>query len=181
MPRIKPVKPDSTDTRTAETLASVKAKLGMLPNLFTTLAQSPAALNSYLYLTEAVTTGHLTSKQRELIAIAVAQENECEYCLSAHTAIAKGLGLNDEAIKHARAGAATHSLDNAIVVFAIKMVRSRGGVSDADFMAIRKAGGDDSFIIEIAMNVVLNILTNYVNRLADTDVDFPVVSLASVA
>ncbi len=181
MPRIQPVKADSTDTRTAETLTSVQTKLGMLPNLFTTLAQSPAALNSYLYLTEAVTTGRLTSKQRELIAIAVAQENKCEYCLSAHAAIGKGLGLNAEAIKHARAGTAALALDNEIVVFAIKVVRTRGGVSDADIAAFRKAGGDDSCIIEITLNVVLNILTNYVNRLADTDVDFPVVSLASVA
>ena len=92
MPRINPVDLDKTDPETADALAAVKAKLGVLPNLFTTFARSPAALKGYLQFSDAVAGGRLTSKQRELIAIAVAQENSCGYCLSAHAAIGKAVG-----------------------------------------------------------------------------------------
>jgi len=181
MPRIKPVKPESTDASTQKTLASIEKKLGILPNIFTTFAQSPASLNGYLYLTEALTNGQLSSQQREMIAIAVAQENECEYCLSAHAAIGKGEGLNEHAINAAREGGAVQPADEAVVQFALKVVQLRGRVSDTDITKLRELFDNDGIIIEIVANVALNILTNYMNRLADTDIDFPVVNLASVA
>jgi len=181
MPRIKPVSPESADANTAKTLNAVKTKLGMLPNLFTTFAHSPAALNGYLSLTEALNNGILTGKQKEMIAIAIAQENECGYCLSAHAAIGESQGLTDDAIKLAQEGGAIAPSDDVIVKFALEVLRSRGDVSDADIAEIREVCDDDGIIIEIVTNVVLNIMTNYVNRLADTDIDFPIIGLTAVA
>jgi uncharacterized peroxidase-related enzyme len=181
MPRISPVTANDTDTATAETLAAVQDKLGMLPNLFSTLAQSPAALNGYLQLSEAMTGGRLSARQRELIAIAVAQENACEYCLSAHIAIGQGVGLNQDAIDQARKGSSDNPINDAIINFALRVVQARGGVSDADVEEIRNACDDDGVILEIVANVVLNILTNYVNRVAGTEVDFPHVQLDNIA
>jgi uncharacterized peroxidase-related enzyme len=181
MPRIVPVLPDQTDAKTAATLKAVKAKLGILPNLFTTLARAPAALNGYLQLSEALGQGRLTPRQREMIAIAVAQENACGYCLSAHAAIGQGVGLSGEDVERARHGGAQDAMDDAVTDLALRIVQSRADISDRDLAAVRQAGLDDSLIIEIIAQVALNVLTNYVNRIAGTDVDFPVVDLLPAA
>lgn len=181
MTRIAPVAPERTDTRTAATLKAVKTKLGVLPNLITTLAHAPAALNGYLQLGEAIAGGKLSARQRELIAIALAEENACQYCLSAHAAIGRGVGLTAQEIERAREGAALNPLDDAVTAFAVKVVRARGGVGDADLEAVRKAGADDGLIVEIVANVALNVLTNYLNRVAGTEVDFPLFQLRRAA
>lgn len=181
MTRILPIDLNKTDMTTASTLASVKAKLGMLPNMFTTFAHSPASLNGYLQLSEALAGGKLSAKQRELIAIAVAQENACEYCLSAHAAIGKGVGLAQSEIENARIGKAMDPIDLAIIEFSLSVLRSNGAVSDASFEVIRNVCKDDGMVIEIVTTVVLNILTNYVNLLANTEIDFPVFNLNTAA
>jgi len=181
MPRIVPVDPDHTGARTAATLKAVKAKLGMLPNLFTTLARAPVALNGYLQLSEALSQGRLTPRQREMIAIAVAQENACEYCLSAHAAIGQRLGLSDEDIERARHGGAVNGRDDAVTEFAQLVVQSRADVSDSALRTARQGGLDDELIIEIIAHIALNVLTNYLNRVAGTEVDFPVVKLSPAA
>lgn len=181
MPRILPLKPDQIDAKTAATLKAVKAKLGILPNLFTTLARAPAALNGYLQLSEALGQGRLTARQREMIAIAVAQENACLYCLSAHCAMGQGSGLSDDDIERARQGGAQDTRDDAVTELALRIVQSRADVSDSTLAAARQAGLNDGLIIEIIAHVALNVLTNYVNRIAGTDVDFPVVDLLPAA
>ena len=181
MPRITPAPIDKTDTRTAATLKAAKARLGMLPNLFTTLARAPAALNGYLQLAESLAGGRLSGRQRELVAIAIAQENGCEYCLSAHAAIARGLGLEDEDIVRARHGGATDPLDDAVTEFALLVTRTRAAITDKEVEFARQSGLDDGLVIEIIANVALNVLTNYVNRVAGTDVDFPLIVLSPAA
>lgn len=181
MPRIHPVTLAQTDAKTAATLKAVGAKLGMLPNLFTTLAQAPAALNGYLQLSEALRPGRLTPRQREIIAIAVAQENACGYCLSAHVAMGRGAGMSSEDIDQARHGRAQDAQEGAVADLALRIVQSRAEISDTALAAARQAGLDDGLIIEIIAHVALNVLTNYVNRIADTDVDFPVIELSSAA
>jgi uncharacterized peroxidase-related enzyme len=181
MPRILPVNPDQTDAKTAATLKAARVKLGILPNLFTTLAQAPAALNGYLQLSESLSQGRLSARQREMIAIAVAQENACAYCLSAHAAIGQGVGLSDEDIERARHGGARDPKDDAVTELALRIVQSRADISDSTLTAARQTGLDDGLIIEIIAHVALNVLTNYVNRIAGTDVDFPVVDLSPAA
>ena len=182
MPRIHPVDINSVDSKTAETLMAVKNKLGALPNIFTTFARSPVTLNAYLQFSETLAQGQLNVKQRELIAIAVAQQNECAYCLSAHAAIGKGAGLNDDDITQARQAQAATDKDQAMLHFAQDVVRTQGAVSDEALAGIRAdCGGDDGRVLEIVSNVVLNIMTNYLNRLAETQIDFPALDLKTVA
>jgi len=181
MPNIKPLDPTKADTRTAETLAKVQRKLGALPNLFTTLANAPAALNGYLQLGEALAGGRLSAQQRELIAVAIAQENACGYCLSAHTAIGKGAGVTEAELNKARRGSAGNAKDAAILTFAQRVARDRGGVAPSEIEALRKLGIDDGLIIEVVAHVALNVLTNYVNLVAGTEIDFPRVDLGVAA
>lgn len=181
MPRINPIDPNNTDTQTAVTLDAVRKKLGVLPNIFTTFANSPAALSSYVQLGEQLARGRLTAAQRERIALAVAQENECQYCLSAHAVIGRGAGLGDDDIDKARHGRADDAFDELITRFALAVARNRADVSDTDFAAARDAGLDNELMVEIVLNVTVNVMTNYLNKLAGTDIDFPVVELQSAA
>ncbi|MBA52951.1 MAG: alkylhydroperoxidase [Pseudomonadales bacterium] len=181
MPRIQPVVTDNTDAKTAATLKAVQSKLGVLPNMFTTLAHAPTVLTGYLQLSETLGQGRLNARQREMVAIAVAQQNHCEYCLSAHAVLGKGAGLTDGDIERARDGVATDELDDAIVQLALRITTSRGGITDEELAVSRQAGLDDGLILEVVGQVALNVLTNYVNRVAGTAVDFPLLKLDSVA
>jgi uncharacterized peroxidase-related enzyme len=181
MPRILPLDPDKAEPAVKATLSAVKAKLGLVPNLFATFAVSPAVLNGYLALSEALGKGVLTAKQREIVALAVAQANECHYCLSAHTLLGKGAGLSEAAIAKARAGHGETPIDDAIAVLARRLVEARGHASDADIAAARKAGLTDAHVVETIASVAINVLTNFTNNVARTEIDFPKVDVAMAA
>lgn len=176
LPRIAPIDVATSTENVRVTLDAVKADIGMVPNLFKTLAQSPAVLDGYLGLSSTLGTGKLTPAQREIVALAVGQANSCAYCLSAHTLIAKGAGLDETSIKAARRGEGVEPKDAALAQFAHLVVTQRGVVDDAAFSAFKQAGFDDGQAIEVIGHVALNTLTNYVNHLAGTDIDFPVVT-----
>lgn len=110
--------------------------------------------------------------------LAVGQTNACQYCLSAHTLIGKGAGLSEVAIRAARSGSAEGVQDKALVELAIKIVRQRGVLADSDLADAAAAGVDHGLVIEVTANVALNVLTNYTNQIAGTDVDFPAVPVA---
>jgi uncharacterized peroxidase-related enzyme len=168
-----PLDPTQASPEVAPILQAVKAKLGRLPNLILTLAQSPAALKTYLSASEAASTGRLDARQREVIALAVAEANGCDYCLSAHSAIGKMVGLDEDTILQARAGVPTDRRQAALVAFSRAVVRERGRVSALDLQAAREAGLDNQDLLEVVANVAVNLLTNYTNHVADTTVDFP--------
>lgn len=179
MPRIAPVVSGQADAAVQSTFNAVKAKLGMVPNLFATFARSPAVLNAYLGFSDALSKGRLSGRQREIIALAVGETNACDYCLSAHTAIGKGVGLPAAAAADARALKLADPLEQALANLAAQLVKQRGVVSDAELAAARNAGVDDGLIIEVLAHVALNTLTNYTNHVAGTDIDFPVVRVGS--
>jgi uncharacterized peroxidase-related enzyme len=176
MPRISPISVSTDETVTA-VLDNMKAKKGKVPNAMATLAQSPAAFNGYHALSKALVRGRLTSRQREIVALVTAQANACQYCLSGHTQTAAIVGLSPTEILNARVGRSDNVLDNAIATFAMKVIQQKGLVNDADLAVARETGVDDSLMVEIVANIALNTLTNYNNRLADTEIDFPVVQL----
>ncbi|QYE33761.1 MULTISPECIES: carboxymuconolactone decarboxylase family protein [Sphingosinicellaceae] len=162
-------------------LDAVEKTLGVVPNMFRLIGTSPAALEGYLSLNGAL--GHaLDAKTRERIALAVAQANGCDYCLSAHTYLGLNLAKIDEVeIALNRAGHSGDAKADAAVVFASKVLEARGRVSDADIAAVRLAGFTEAQVIEIVASVAVNVLTNYVNNVAHTDIDFPVVHAAEAA
>lgn len=178
MPRIAPIDAARASSDVQTTLAAVKSKIGMVPNLFATFAHSPAVLNGYLAFSDALGKGALTARQREIVALAVAQANECHYCLSAHSMMGKGAGLSSEAIRLAREGKADDATDNAVAKLATRVVETRGRVNDADLAAAHAGGLDDQRIVEVIAGVAINVFTNYTNNLAQTDIDFPKVDIA---
>jgi uncharacterized peroxidase-related enzyme len=163
-------------------LHAVEKQLGVVPNLFRLVSNSPAALEGYLSLSGALAKGRLPAPTRERIALAVAEVNGCNYCLSAHTYLGKNLAKLDDAEMVAnRAGSSNDPKAAAAVRFATKIARDRGHIGDEDLSAVRLAGYDDAQIIEIVQHVALNVWTNYVNEVARTEIDFPVVSARRAA
>ena len=162
-------------------LEAVRKQLGVIPNSFRVLSLSPAALQGLLGLNGALGKA-LDLKTRERIAIAIAQSNDCDYCLSAHSYIGLNLAKIDEAeIDLARKGASADAKANAAVAFALKINQERGKVSDADVQAVKAAGFTDGQIVEIIAVVAENIFTNLLNSVAGTEIDFPVVLAAEAA
>ncbi|QPC90671.1 carboxymuconolactone decarboxylase family protein [Mesorhizobium sp. INR15] len=163
-------------------LQAVEKQLGVVPNLFRMVANSPAALEGYLAMSGALAKGRLPAPTRERIALAVAEINGCSYCLSAHSYLGKNLARLDEAEMLAnRHGGSTDAKAAAAVRFAVAVARNRGHVGDADLAAVRLAGYDEAQIIEIVQHVALNVWTNYINEVAQTEIDFPVVSARDAA
>ncbi|MCX7347256.1 MAG: carboxymuconolactone decarboxylase family protein [Alphaproteobacteria bacterium] len=163
-------------------LEAVKRQIGSAPNLFRLTATSPAALEGYLSLNGALAKGALDAATRERIALAVAQINGCGYCLAAHTYLGKNVAkLSDAEIAANRGGHSDDAKADVAVTFAVKVTQNRGAVSDTDFAAVRAAGYSDAEIVEIVTHVALNTLTNYINEVFKTEVDFPVVQVKLAA
>jgi uncharacterized peroxidase-related enzyme len=177
--------PSTIDAAPADSrplLEAVKRQLGVAPNVFRMVGTSPAALAGYVGLLGALQGGTLPAATHERIALAVAEANGCDYCLSAHTYLGRHVAKLDDAEMTAnRGGASNDPTAHAAVRFARKVLESRGHVSDDDLRAIRAAGYTDAQIIEIVQHVALNTWTNYVNSVAQTEIDFPVVEARKVA
>lgn len=177
MPRIHPVDPQHATGPVAQQLAATARALGGTPNMFRTAAHSPAALTAMNSLFGTLGKGQLGGAIGEQIAIAVANANGCAYCLAAHTALGAGHGVSAAELATARQGESAEPRARAAMALARAIVATRGRVDDAALAAARGAGLGDGEIVEVVAHVALNIFTNYLNNLAQTEVDFPAVAL----
>ncbi len=173
MSRIPAINPDQATGQAQELLRGVENNLGFVPNIMRTMANSSAVLKGYLEFSNALSKGHLSSKLREQIALTVAEANGCHYCLAAHSAIGKTVGLSEEAIEDSRQALSPDSQTAAVLQFARKLVTERGMVSHADLAHLHGVGFGDGDIAEIIANVSLSLFTNYFNHVAQTKLDFP--------
>jgi len=181
MTRLSVIDPKNAQGKAKDLLDAVKAKLGIVPNMTRVMADSPAVLEGYLQLSGALSGGLLEAKLREQIALLTAQENQCDYCLSAHTAIGKMVGLKQEEILASREGEGGGAKTTAALRFAKQVLERKGQVGDEEVAAVRAAGFSDGEIGEIIAHVALNVFTNYFNIAAQVEIDFPKVSYSEVA
>ncbi|MBV8467872.1 MAG: peroxidase-related enzyme [Burkholderiales bacterium] len=172
---------DAVPEGSKTTLDAVHKQLGVVPNLFRLIGSSPAALTGFASFQGALSKT-FDVKTRERIALAVAQVNGCDYCLSAHTYLSLNLAkLSAQEIALNRKGASGDAKANAIVAFASKVAKDRGHVSEADIKAVRDAGITDAQIVEIVGLIAENTFTNLLNEVAKTEIDFPMVRAAEAA
>ena len=173
MSRIQPLDPEKAQGKTQELLTAIKAKSGRVPNILKTMAHSSVALQAYMGLSGAFADAKLPLKLREQIALAVGEDNQCHYCVAAHSAIGKLSGLTPEEIEAGRRANSRDPKTDAIFKFAKRLSSHRGNITDPEWAEIRKAGCSDEEILEIITAVSLNLFTNYVNHVAETAIDFP--------
>ena len=175
MQTLKSLDPASATGKTKQIFDSFQKALGTVPNLVRTLANSSAALNAYVNFNAALSEAKLSAPLREQLAIAVANVNSCDYCLSAHTALGKLAGLAIEDLTLAQSAEANDAKTSVALRFAADVVRKRGLLPASQVEVLRAAGFTDGEIAEIVAVVAINIFTNYFNHIAGTEIDFPVV------
>jgi uncharacterized peroxidase-related enzyme len=177
MTRIALVSPADTTGERQQLLAQIQGAFGATPNMFKAVANSTAALKSMWGSFGALGGGVIGAKLGEQIAVAIADRNECDYCLAAHTALGRKAGASAEEMSAAQAGQSADPKTAAALRFATAIVNNRAQIGDEDVAALRQAGYDDEAIVEIVAHVALNLFTNYVNVALRVPVDFPSVKL----
>ncbi|MFM8911705.1 MAG: carboxymuconolactone decarboxylase family protein [Flammeovirgaceae bacterium] len=176
MTRLTALSPENATGKTKELFTAINGKLGMVPNMMRTMGNSSAVLEGYLNLSGALSHGTLGVKLGALIALTVAEANACDYCLSAHSFIGEKLANVDvTSLSLAREAKSNQPKIQAALTFALALVSKRGSVSDEDVKAVKDAGFSEGEVGEIVAHVALNIFTNYLNKTANTQIDFPVV------
>ncbi len=181
MSRITKVTNDIAQQPQQELFTAIQSKLGIVPNFLRVFANSPDALKAFLGLHHIAENGALSPATRERIALALAQKNECEYCLSAHTAIGRKAGLNAEEIQANRAGNSQDTKAAVAVKFARSLVEHMGEVTTGELQEMREAGFSEAEIVEVITHTGMNVLTNMLGKASRVDIDFPQVELACAA
>lgn len=173
MSRVNPISPDKASADVKEIYKQLEKKLGRIPNIFQNMGNSFAVLLGYLGLEEAISKTSLDPKIREQMALIIAQINHCQYCLSAHTVIAKHSGLPEQDILQARHGLAKDPKTQAILKFTATVVNQKGKATNQDVASLKAAGVTDTELVEIILVITMNLFTNYFNLITDPKVDFP--------
>ncbi len=173
MTRIKQVTKDEAKGEVKIIYQDIEKKMGMIPNIFQNMGNSPVALKAFLNLNEAAGQTSLSPKIREQLALIVAQTNNCNYCLSAHTLIGKMVGLPDQELLLARQGEAKDPKTQAILKFAQNVVKNKAQVTNQDVSALKAAGVTDGELVDIVFVIIVNMFTNYFNLVTDPTIDFP--------
>lgn len=181
MSRIASISNEGANAEQRNLLNAIHAQLGMVPNFLRVFAHSPDALKAFLGLHHIANHGSLDAPTRERIALALAQKNECEYCLSAHSAIGRKAGLNGAEIEANRAGSSQDAKAAVAVKFARALAEHNGEVTTAELQAMRDAGFSESDIVEVITHVGMNVLTNILGKASRVDIDFPRVALKQAA
>jgi len=173
MSRFTPIQTNGATSELKRSLNNSRLKLDEAPRFLQAMANSPASLRAYIRADTALMRGQLTPRQRQQVALAVAEINGSSYSLSAHYDTGKALGLTHEEMQLARNATAADPKAETMLCFTRAVVLQRGDISDEDFQALGKAGFTDAQIIEIVANIALNIFSNYFSSVARTEVDFP--------
>lgn len=177
MTRLPQIDPSTATGRAADLLAQVQQTLGVTPNMTKAMANSPALLQGYLALAGALGTGEVPASIQERLAIATAEYNGCEYCLSAHTYIgAHVAGVSEDELERARDGESADAHVAALLTLSNAVLDTRGAVDDTVLAAARDAGVSDAELGEVVGHIALNVLTNYFNVLSQVENDWPVVA-----
>ncbi|MFK7788404.1 MAG: carboxymuconolactone decarboxylase family protein [Phycisphaeraceae bacterium] len=175
MPRIQPLSDDQATGQAADLFGAITQKVGKVPNLYRTLGQAPSVLAGLLQLGETLDGGSLSAPVKEQIALRVANRNGCDYCESAHTAIGQMVGLSEEQTVDAREGNANDDKAQAVLHLVDAILEREGFVTDDQLEIAREAGLSDAEVLEVTAQVIKNFFTNFVNHIAQTEVDFPAV------
>lgn len=181
MARINVVTHETANAEQKALFDAIQSKLGIVPNFLKVFANSPEALKAFLGLHGIANAGSLDALTRERIALALAQQNACQYCLSAHTAIGRKAGLDNAEIEANRAGSSHDAKAAAAVRFARALVAHSGEVTSAELADVRNAGYGNAEVVEIITHVGMNILTNILGKASRVDIDFPKVELRPAA
>lgn len=153
-------------------LEGAKKQLGFVPNLFAGLANSPAALAAYFDLAKHLGEIGLTGLEQQIILLATSFENDCAYCMSAHSTISTGMKIDPTVLAALRRGGELPDAKlNALATFVRQLIRTKGHVSETEVHAFIAAGYTREQSIGVIIGISLKTLTNIANHLMKTPID----------
>jgi uncharacterized peroxidase-related enzyme len=164
--------------KSQELLAQTEKKMGLIPNIFKQIGNSPAALEAFLLTRDSLSRGALSDKMRALIGIAIAETYSCEYMLSARVAMAKKAGLSDEEIELAKRQSSKDPKETLGLQFVRSVLLRHAEVSPTDVTELKTAGYTDAEIVELVANASVDMFAFYMIQIAQPEVDFPKVATA---
>ena len=167
------IKREQASAQSKQLFEAIENSIGMLPNIYSVIGNSGNALDSYLTFSESLKKGSFGAKEREVIFLAVSEKNGCNYCLSAHTAIAKMNGFSEEDTLQLRAGNHSDNKLNILANLAQSIVENRGKANDNLIKSFYEAGYDEKALVDLVALVIDKSFTNYIGRLAKPEIDFP--------
>ena len=150
-------------------LEGIKNTFGFVPNLYAAIAESPAALQGALAIGEAYSKSSLSPAEQQLVALAVSEVNGCQFCVAAHSLIAKHMAKADPAhVAAVRNGEPlTDARLNALITFVRKVTEQRGLVAETDLAAFLKAGYSKAQVMEVLLSVGMKTFNNYVAHITE--------------
>lgn len=171
MQRLNSVNPESAQGQTKEYFESVLKAYGTIPNTVKVMANSPAVLGSYLAFSSAMSEASIGEKLHNQLKLNTSESNTCEYCTSILSAVAPSAGLSADDILAGRSGDSEDTRTKAALAFANDVLESRGKVTNEQLASVQAAGFKDAEVVEIVASVVLGCFTNFLNNVADTELD----------
>lgn len=165
---------ESASAKAQPILAAVKAKFGFIPNLMGTFANNPETLKGYMALSDSFSNSGLSALEQQIVAITVSQENSCDYCVAAHTAISMMGNLDEKVIQQLRSGSGISDKKlEALRTFTKRVVSARGFVDESDLTAFTSNGYTANEVSAVILGVAMKTLSNYNNHIAHTELDEP--------
>lgn len=153
----------------------LESQLGMVPNLYATIGYSSNALSSFLEFSGNAGKGTFSAKEIEAIKLATSEANNCIYCKSAHTAIAKMNGFTDEEAAQLRTATIEDEKLNILTTLAKQVAEKAGHVDEEIKERFFAQGYDEKALIDFVAVVISVTFTNYAHGLTKVAVDFPIV------
>jgi len=176
MVRISILEKDETSKDVQEIYAEIEDAFGKIPNLFKTYAHFPPLLKANWNKVRAIMMqGNLRRKTKEAIALLVSKDNSCAYCVAAHTAALKSIGITEKEIniiENEIEKSMFTEKERELITFARKANKDPNGITDKEFGKLKKAGASDSEIVEVLG--VMEIFTAF-NKFLDSlnvEIDF---------
>jgi uncharacterized peroxidase-related enzyme len=173
MSTLKPLTREQASPAIQPIFDAMKSKIGKVPNLYATIANSPNTLPAYLAFDEALGKGVFNARERQAIFLVVSQINGCHYCQSAHTAIAKMNGFTEEETIQLRTATITDKKLNALTTLVSEITRTHGRPSQQALDAFQLAGYGNDALVELVAHIGYKTVANYLHNIADFPIDFP--------
>ena len=170
---LRPLTPETAGEESAAILKTMEQTIGMIPNIYSLLAHSPKALKAYLKFDQELEEGEFSPLESQAVKLAVSQANASEYCLAAHSAVVKMLGMKEDEILAVRRAVTKDPKLSALTALAREIVLTRGFPEKNYLDNFFEAGYSKAALIELIGLVALKTFSNYFHHIAGTPVDFP--------
>lgn len=156
----------TSNVEAAQQLHTVQQKYGFLPDLFTYMAEAPTTIEAYTNLAELIAKSSLSAPHAQIIQLAISIENKCDFCQTAHIAMAKKNNANLSTIEALINGSEISDVqDRALINLALNISRKRGWVEDSQLQEFYDAGFEHQQVLEVILCITIKTLSNYINHL----------------